>query len=307
MEDAAVGPHNMPAAEVEVSADLVRRLLADQHPDLAGRSVELIASGWDNLMFRLGADMIVRMPRRSAAARLVAHEQRWLPVLAPRLPLPIPVPARVGTPALGYPWNWSIVPLLPGQIAARRPPADPRAAAVSLGGFLGRLHQPAEPDAPENPYRGVPLADRSEADTANMTRLAGHIHGQALKRRAAALDASPWAGPPVWLHGDFHPANILVSDGQVSGVIDFGDLTSGDPATDLAVAWMLLPRSCHQDFRAGYASAGGPAIGTDDWLRAEGWALAFSLVFLAHSADNPLMATIGQRTLDTILGTSVQA
>jgi aminoglycoside phosphotransferase (APT) family kinase protein len=298
----------MPAAEVDVSADLVRRLLAAQHPDLAGLPVEVIANGWDNLMFRLGADMIVRMPRRAAAARLVAHEQRWLPVLAPRLPLPIPVPVRVGTPALGYPWLWSIVPLLPGQIAARRPPADPRGSALSLGGFLGRLHQPAPQDAPENPVRGVPLADRGEADAANMMQLAGLIDGTAVaRRRAAALDAAPWAGSPVWLHGDFHPANILVNDGRVSGVIDFGDLTAGDPAADLAVAWMLLPGTCHQAFRDAYSRSGGPAIGADDWARAEGWALALSLAFLAHSADNPLMASIGQRTLDAILGTGPQA
>ena len=114
----------MPSAEADLSAGLVRRLVAGQHPDLAGLRVAVLANGWDNVICRLGDDLAVRLPRRVAAAELIRHEQRWLPELAARLPLSIPAPVRVGRPALGYPWHWSIVPLLPGQIAELSPPAD---------------------------------------------------------------------------------------------------------------------------------------------------------------------------------------
>src|SRR5215469_7571300 len=150
----------MPAAEVDVSPDLVRRLLAAQQPDLAHLPVTMMAHGWDNVMCLVGDDLVARLPRREMSVNCLVNEQRWLPVLAPQLPLPVPAPVRAGRPGLGYPWAWSVVPFLPGRVAARHPPADLLAAAASLGGFLGALHAPAPPDAPVNPFRGVPLADR---------------------------------------------------------------------------------------------------------------------------------------------------
>ena len=293
----------MPAAEVSVSPGLVRRLLAAQHPDLARLPIEVMANGWDNLMCRLGGGLAVRLPRRAVAAELVVHEQRWLPVLAPRLPLPVPVPVRIGRPALGYPWPWSVVPFLPGRIAAHDPPADPGDAALSLGGFAGALHAPAAADAPVNPVRGVALAERGEAFAERVSQLGGLVDRAAVLRVWEAAVAAPrWDGPPVWLHGDLHPANILVDRGRISGVIDFGDVTSGDPATDLAVAWMLLSAGYHGTFREAYRAAGGPADDDDTWVRARGWALGLSLACLANSADNPLMAGIGRRTMDAVLG-----
>ncbi len=293
----------MPVAEVDVSADLVRALLAAQQPDLAHLPVRVLANGWDNLLCRLGEDLMVRLPRRAQAARLVEHEQRWLPVLAPRLPLPVPAPVRTGEPGAGYPWHWSIVPFLPGRPAAAEPPADGAAAAIALAGFLGALHTPAAPDAPVNPYRGVPLAVRGELFSEAVSRLDGAIDAAAVTRAwAAALAAPAWDGPPVWLHGDLHPANILVDDGQISAVIDFGDITAGDPAADLGVAWMILPANAHSAFRAAYGAASPHDVSGDLWTRARGWALALALVFLAHSADNPMMAGIGARTLAAVLG-----
>src|SRR6202044_3006572 len=148
-------------------------------------------------------------------------------------------------------------------------------------------------DAPANPFRGVPLADREGSFAANLARLTGQdLPGRdaVLRGWDAALAAPGYDGPPRWLHGDLHPANILVSDGRVSGVIDFGDITSGDPATDLAVAWMLLPLEHHATFRAAYQSARSgsldPAAWTALWTRARGWALSLAVVFLAHSDDN---------------------
>jgi aminoglycoside phosphotransferase (APT) family kinase protein len=292
----------MPAAEVDVSPDLVRRLLATQQPDLAHLPVEVMANGWDNVMYRVGDQLVARLPRREVAARLLMHEQQWLPVLQPRLPLPVPAPVRAGQPGLGYPWPWSVVPFLPGQIAARNPPTDLRDAAVSLGTFLGVLHTPAPPDAPVNASRGVPLAARSAADTQNISAVGDLVDRTAVLRAWETAVATPqWDGPPVWLHGDLHPANILVHRGRISGVIDFGDITSGDPATDLAVAWTLLPADCHDAFRNAYRAAGRYAASDDTWARAKGWALALSLVFLAHSADNPLLAEIGRHTLSAVL------
>jgi aminoglycoside phosphotransferase (APT) family kinase protein len=293
----------MPAAEVDVTPDLVRRLLAGQHPDLAGLPVTVLANGWDNLSCRLGDQLLVRLPRRAVAAELVRNEQRWLPVLAPRLPLAVPVPVRTGVPAMGYPWYWSIVPYLPGLVAAACPPADPAETASVLGGFLGALHVPAPPEAPANPVRGVPLASRDGAFTARVRQLGGAIDGTAAMRAwQVAVAAPPWDRPPVWLHGDLHPANILVSEGRISGVIDFGDITSGDPATDLAVAWMLLPGHCHETFLAAYGEAGGPPPGASTRARARGWALGLAVATLARSADTPLMTSVARTTLGAVLG-----
>lgn len=292
----------MPAAEVEVTAGLVRQLLADQHPDLARLPVEFLANGWDNAMFRLGRVLAVRMPRRELGARIIGHEQRWLPELAPLLPLPVPYPERIGHSAHGYPYSWSVVPFLAGSPATDSPPLDLAAAAVAIGGFLGALHVPAPPDAPVNPFRGTPLAARATAFAANLDLISGDgavSPAAVLPVWEAALAAPVYDGPPLWLHGDLHPANILVDDGWVSGVIDFGDITSGDPATDLAVAWLLLPLSYHGAFRAAYAAAGGDG-GDALWRRARGWALHFAVVYLAHSADNPQLLAVGRSTLQRV-------
>jgi len=292
----------MPAAELDVSADLVQRLLAAQQPDLADLAVEVLANGWDNVMYRVGDVLVARLPRREAAARLIMNEQQWLPALQPRLPLPVPAPVRIGQPGSGYPWPWSIVPFLPGRAAAGNPPADWPDAATSLGRFLAALHTPAPPDAPANALRGVPLADRSARLTQHL-RAAGALADHKAVTRAweAALAAPAWDKPAVWLHGDLHPANIVVHRGRISGVIDFGDITSGDPATDLSAAWMLLPARYHDDFRSAYRTADQHAASDDTWARARGWALALSLAMLANSADNPQITEIGHRTLTAVL------
>jgi aminoglycoside phosphotransferase (APT) family kinase protein len=291
----------MPAADVEVSADLVRRLLADQHPDLARLPVEFLANGWDNELYRVGAGLVARLPRRALGAQIITNEQRWLPGLAPRLPLPIPSPERTGVPACGYPYSWSVVPYLPGVPAAQASCFDPAAAAAAVGGFLGALHVPAPAEAPANPFRGVPLAERASTFAANLALIDGQVdRDAALRAWVAALAAPGYYGPPVWLHGDLHPANILVNDGLVSGVIDFGDITAGDPASDLSVAWMLLPASGHASFWSAYQAAGGRA-GDAVRARARGWALNLAVVFLAHSEDNPVIRQVGRRTLSTVL------
>ena len=284
-------------AEIEGDVALVQSLLEEQHPDLAGLPVRRLASGWDNVIFHLGDELVVRLPQRSSAVALVEHEIRWLPDLARGLPLPVPVPLRVGVPGRGYPWPWWIGPWLPGDSAEASLPDDLDEAAEVLGRFLAALHRPAPPDAPSNPYRGVPLADRAELFERGLHQLA---EGVDRERVAAAwevrLSTPAWAGAALWLHGDVHPLNLLVHRGRLSGVIDFGDLTAGDPASDLAIAWMLFPPGPRGRFR----SALGRVVPVDDdtWLRAHGWALALG-VALANGDDR--VAGIGYRTLRAAL------
>jgi aminoglycoside phosphotransferase (APT) family kinase protein len=291
----------IPAAEAAIEPEVLRVLLRAQHADLAERPITEVGSGWDNVLYRLGDDLLARLPRRSAAAELIAREQKWLAVLAPRLPLPIPVPLRVGRPDGAFPWPWSIVPWFAGEDAISARPRHAERAGRDLGQFLNALHHPAPADAPRNPVRGIPLTGRAAAVDECARQLDGIVD------RARVLDAwhelagvPPWPGPPLWIHGDLHPGNLLVRGGRLAAVIDFGDLAAGDPATDLAIAWMLLPDRARPIFRA---AAAGPerSIDDDTWARARGWALALGLVFLASSADRPAMGVIGQTTIDAVL------
>lgn len=287
-----------PPAEVTIDRSLVRALIQQQHPDLAHLAVSEIGEGWDNRLFRLGDDLAVRVPRRAASAALIEQEQRWLPQLSAPLPLPIPVPRRVGRPGCGFPWSWSITPWFPGQTALREPPADLSTAAVALGQFLRRLHQPAPREAPHNPWRSVPLAARTSVLKDHLQQVDGLVDRNAvLELWERALAAAPWPGPPVWIHGDLHPGNLLVSEGRLSAVIDFGDLAAGDPATDVSVMWMLLPPSTRSALRA---SARGEFDPVDDHtvLRARGWAVALGLAYVVNSRDDEAMGALGLATID---------
>ncbi|GAA4373367.1 aminoglycoside phosphotransferase family protein [Paeniglutamicibacter cryotolerans] len=231
-----------PAADVDTGPGVVRELLAEQHPDLSGRELEFAGDGWDNAVYRLGEELAVRLPRRANAHSLLLNELRWLPFLAPRLPLPVPGALWQGRPSAGYPYHWAIVPWFEGVSAASVPALGRDAYAVDLARFLRALHVPAPADAPFNPVRGVPLATRDEA-------VRGRL-GSGLLPDAAALEAiwddslaaTKHAGPALWLHGDLHPHNLLVDSSftgaRITAVIDFGDLTAGDPASDLAAAWL---------------------------------------------------------------------
>ena len=288
---------NKPVAEVVVDADVARRLIAAQHPDLADLDLVPVAEGWDNAIFRLGPDLVVRLPRRAAGAALVESEIRWVPGLAPSLPLPVPTPVRVGRPDQGYPWAWTICRWQDGRVWSASPPADPIAAASTLGAFLAALHRPAPPDAPANPFRGVALPDLDERVRRRAERLSGLVDRPAVLARWDELVATdPWPGPPVWLHGDLHAGNIVVRDGAVAAVIDLGDLTAGDPATDLSAAWMVLPAEARAVFR----SAVG-AVDDATWDRARAWALSLALAHLESSADDPTMARVANLALDAVV------
>ena len=290
-----------PRAEVTLDASRVRALLETQHPDLAGLPLIDVASGWDNFVFRLGDNLAVRLPRRAMSAPLIEHETRWLPELAARLPLAVPVPVRVGRPSNAFPWAWSIVRWLPGETASTAPPADADATAVVLGRFLRALHRAAPPDAPRSAWRGTPLAERTASLHAHLTQLDSRVDAPRIRAAwARFLERPPWNGPPLWLHGDLHPANLLVNDGRVTAVIDFGDLCCGDPATDLSVAWFLLPPTARATLRRESRDTRDP-IDEHTWARARGWALALALSYLANAEGDPALAALGRATIAAVL------
>ncbi len=291
-----MAPAPRPEAEHPIDDELVAALVADQHPDLAG-PLRRVAGGWDNEVFRLGDDLAVRMPRRELGSRLIESELRWLPELAGRLPLEVPVPVRAGEPAHGYPWRWSIVRWVEGEtVLSAGDSLDEQALERGLARFLTVLHLEAPGDAPRNPYRGVPLAERGELFGEHLADLPADLDRTAVTAAwATALAQPPWPGPPVWIHGDLHPGNLVVRGGRLVGVLDFGDLTGGDPATDLAVGWMCLGPRGRADLR------GRLQVDDATWGRARGWALAHALAVLARSADDPAMAGNARRSLAAIL------
>jgi aminoglycoside phosphotransferase (APT) family kinase protein len=284
------------AADIFLDEPLVRRLLRTQHPDLADLELRLEANGWDNDLYRLGGELVVRLPRRRVAVPLIESEQRWLPTIAERVSVQIPTPVRVGVPSEDFAWPWTITPWFEGTIASRTPFAEHGSLATDLAGFVRQLHIAAPTEAPSNPFRGVPLAEREVAFRDRLeTGTVPHLREVEEVWRDALL-AEPWMGAPVWLHGDLHPANVLTRGGQLAAVLDFGDLTSGDPASDLATAWLTFDPDGRAAFRA--------ALDYDEetWRRARGWALVLASAFLANSADSPAMLGIGTHAIEQVIG-----
>lgn len=268
---------------VEIDESLVRSLLREQHPDLAGLALREVEGGWDNMMWRLGDELAVRMPRTPRAPALLRAEQRWLPVVAGDLPLPVPVPVRVGEPSALFGWTWTVVRWVGGTPADHDPVAGTE-SADTLAAFLRTLHRPAPGDAPVNESRGVPLATLRHGIDDWLPMLSDTAAGF----RDAwedALAAPAWDRAPVWVHGDLHPANVVVSEGALRGVLDFGELCAGDPATDLSAAWLLLPDGAADRFFAAYADADDATV-----RRARGWALlrALGLVGIGQRGDQGL-------------------
>jgi aminoglycoside phosphotransferase (APT) family kinase protein len=262
-------------------------MLRDQHPDLADHPLKLGARGWDNQLWRLGDDLAVRLPWATESAdALLRKEHTWLPALAPRLPLPVPVPQRLGEPSARFPRSWIVTTWVPGEPADRAPATRAAEAADTLAAFLTALHQPAPDRAPADEYgRGGPLADRAEQferQLASATELGLIPDSDAVRAVWEDAVAAPdWAGPALWLHGDLHPANILTEGGSFCGVIDFGALCAGDPAIDLAAPWILLPDGAADRFYEAYR----PAADAATLRRARGWAVlcAFSGICIGEA------------------------
>jgi aminoglycoside phosphotransferase (APT) family kinase protein len=268
----------MTHSEIEITAELVRDLLFDQHPDLVDHPVRLGARGWDNQLWRLGDDLAVRLPwATSSADALLRKEHAWLPALAPGLPLPVPVPQRLGEPSERFPRPWIVTTWVQGTPADLAPVTRAAKAADSLAAFLTALHRPAPEGAPAGRGRGGPLAECAEGfarQLASATEM-GLIPDRDAVRAVweDALAAPEWTKPRLWLHADLHPANVLTADGAFCGVIDFGDLCAGDPACDLAAAWILLPDGAVDRFH----DACRPVPDAATRRRARGWAVLRAL------------------------------
>jgi len=291
----------MHADERDIDEALVRRLIAAQFPHWSPLPIELVASsGTDNAMFRLGDELAVRLPRRQGATEQIEKEHRWLPRLAP-LPLEIPAPKALGQPSDDYPWRWSVYEWLIGESAITAAIDDERAAAIAIAGFITALQRIDPTGGPEpgshNFGRGVPLAKRDRYVRAALASLERELDA-ALVAAAweRALDAAVWTNAPLWTHGDLAPGNLLVRNGCITGVIDFGGLAVGDPACDLMVAWNFLTG----DARAAFKTTLNPDEAT--WARGRGWALSMSVIALPYYLKtNPVIVENSRRTIAAVL------
>lgn len=286
-----------PAGDLGVTIEVAATLVAAQFPDGSGLALAPFAHGWDNETFALGADLLVRLPRREVAVRLIRNEQRWLPTLAPLVPVAVPKPLHRGVPSADFPHPWSVVPRLLGTELAALPLDRRGAAADDLADVLVALHRPAPLDAPINEFRGVPLAHRRAAMADRLASLPD-LDPRIRERWRTWSTAAPYSGPPVWLHGDLHPRNLLVdADVRLSAVIDWGDVTAGDPASDLATAWLAFDARARERFVRRYER--GSRCDDATWTRARAWALALATAFL-HARD-PLLAPIARHALAELL------
>ncbi|MEV4688595.1 aminoglycoside phosphotransferase family protein [Microbacterium sp. LWH3-1.2] len=292
-----------PASEISIGPALIRELLADQAgatiPGATVLPLRKVAEGWDSEVWRLGDDYAVRLPRRAIAAPLVLHEQLVLPEIARRLEptgVGVPNPVVAGAPAAGYPWRWSVVRWIQGERAMDAPVADRGEWATTLADVLGALHAEAPEDHPVNPFRGAPLATRADAVAVRLAALRDSGALDASDATAlgdvwhAGLTVAAWSRPPLWIHGDLHPGNLVTRDGRLAGIIDFGDVTAGDPAYDLAVAWLAFDA----DGRGRFIVATGSRYDAATWRRAHAWAAAVVMMLLVHNDDNPAYVALGR-------------
>jgi aminoglycoside phosphotransferase (APT) family kinase protein len=289
--------------ELPIDVSLVWRLVAGQLPHWADLPIRPVHSaGSDNAMYRLGDDMVVRLPRRSGrTVDSLQKEYEWLPRLAPQLPLAVPAPLAKGLPGEGYPCSWAVFRWLEGETATSERLADKHQAATDLARFLTALQgidTRGAPAAGEHSFgRGVPLVTRDDAVRAAIAALDGELDVETVTAAwEPAVDAPDWDQPPVWIHGDFADGNLLVDRGRFSGVIDWGGLAVGDPACDLMAAWSFLPAEERGVFRR--------ELGVDDatWARGRGWALSVALIALPYYwTTNPVRVAYSWRRIGEVL------
>lgn len=284
-----------------IDADLVRRLVAAQFPDWAHLDVRPVAAGgWDNRTFHLGEQMSVRLPSARRYAAAVETEHVWLPRLAPYLPVAIPVPLALGAPGEGYPHPWSVRRWLPGDALSAASGVDQAALASDLAGVLAALHAaPADggpPPGPDSFGRGGPLAHYDAEVEAALAALGDRVDAADCRALWTAARDAEDPSAAVWVHGDVAPGNLLVRDGRLCALIDFGQLCVGDPACDLVMAWTHFDADGRAVFRAALPLA--PAA----WRRARGWALWKALIVLAgqpgaNPADHDRAAAVVRAVL----------
>jgi aminoglycoside phosphotransferase (APT) family kinase protein len=284
-----------------IDASLARGLIDSQFPQWSHLPIAAVEfDGWDNRTFRLGSELTVRLPSGDWYAQQVDKEQRWLPVLAPQLPLPIPSPVARGEPDAGYPYEWSVYRWLDGELASRARIADLPGFAATLAGFLNALGRVDAAGGPapgqHNFYRGGPLATYEAETLQAIDALGSEVPGEAVKRVWDDAMTSAWDRDPVWLHGDVAAGNLLVRDGRLAAVLDFGCSGVGDPACDMVIAWTFLSGASRASFRAEL----GVDAGT--WSRGRGWALWKALITLVgHLERDAPDAALPRRDIDEIL------
>jgi aminoglycoside phosphotransferase (APT) family kinase protein len=284
-------PLRMHPDEFSVDSALVRALLSAQFPAWAALPIARVPSiGTDNAMFRLGDALVARLPRIHEAVDAVAHEQHWLPAL--ELPVAIPRPLALGAPGAGYPWPWSVYEWLDGASAKEGALADPLGVAVDVAAVLRAFRAMPIADAPA---AGRTLPERDADARRALGELDGLIDTTGIAEAwQSALDAPPWDGDPVWLHGDLSPGNLLLQGRRLSAVIDFSGTGVGDPANDLRIAWNLLPASARTPLRADVDAA--------TWARGRGFALSQALVQLPYyHRTNPGLAANARHTIAAVL------
>jgi aminoglycoside phosphotransferase (APT) family kinase protein len=300
-EDANLGARSVVESCVTIDVALVTRLIAGQFPrwsDLSIRPVQ--PGGWDNKTFHLGADMTVRLPSGGGYAQQVGKEHRWLPTLAVQLPLAIPAPLARGAPGEGYPWSWSVYPWIPGENASVERISDLVVFATDLARFLVALQRVDPRDGPSagrhSAFRGGPLMTYDGETRRAIAGLADQIP---LDRATAVWESALSAtahGAPVWFHGDVAAGNLLVRDGRLAAVIDFGCAGVGDPACDVTIAWTLLSGDSRRAFREVLK------VDSAMWARGRGWALWKALITLAsQDVPNTMQASEARRVIEEVL------
>ncbi|PBC70780.1 aminoglycoside phosphotransferase (APT) family kinase protein [Streptomyces sp. TLI_235] len=293
-------PDTPPDGRAGIDAALVTRLIAAQFPqwrDLPVTPVEV--DGWDNRTYRLGAGMTVRLPTAAGYAPAVAKENRWLPRLAPALPVAVPPVLAVGEPGEGYPYPWSVRGWLPGGTADREPIPDLPAFAVQVADFLRALQACDPTGGPaagaHSWYRGAPPAHYDAETRRCLAALDGEIDTALAAEVWEAALAAEWDGDPVWFHGDIAAGNLLVEAGRLTAVIDFGTSGVGDPACDLVIAWTLFSGDNREAFRRAVRRPDA------DRARARGWALWKSLLMTAELRAEPNRTTSHRRVTEAVL------
>jgi aminoglycoside phosphotransferase (APT) family kinase protein len=278
-----------------IPISLVKRLVNEQFPEYGHlRLVKVVPGGWDNRTFRLGDQLVVRMPSAERYASQVQKEQDWLPVLAHSLDVAIPKPVAHGSPTKDYPYPWSIYEWIKADTADKLKADAFDQFAKDAAGFLSSLQQVESAGAPlAGPpfYRGCPLKIYDSEAYEAISTLDGVIDGQIAMEIWGEAMSSEWTERPVWFHGDFSPQNILIKDNRLIGVIDFGLSAVGDPACDLVIAWTMLDRASAEIFKRAMN------LGLATWARARGWALWKAMKTLAKTADKSSNDAMRQRMI----------
>ena len=265
---------------IKIDSLFIQNLLSKQFPQWSKLPIVSVEpQGWDNRVFRLGKNMLIRVPSAACYASQVIKEQKWLAVIAPKLTIEIPEPIAMGKPDFGYPWNWSIYKWIKGETAAMSKLANSCEFARDLAQFLMALHKIDAKDGPlpgkDNFYRGGSLEVYDEETKKAIFALKGKIDEHSAAQIWDAGVKTSWSAKPLWVHGDISSGNLLVKESKLHAVIDFGMLCIGDPACDLSITWTYLEGKAREVFKQCFSFC------EDTWARARAWTLWKALIIAA--------------------------